>query len=103
MADNEAIAVTQEGVKAIKSLSETIDTGEKSIKADARRLSDINTAGLGGEHTKQIGDAIKAVEEAIKDSSEPIKDIVERLNNLANAYNAIINKDYGYESVKSGK
>ena len=99
--DSNKIAVTTEGVKTIQNLSKQIDEGGKKIKTDAQSLGSIDTAGLGGEHVKEIQDAIKAVEQAISESTEPIKTVVERLNNLANTYNAIINKDFGYKSIKS--
>lgn len=88
-------AVNDEGVRALKEMSQKIIECAESIKNSADELSSVadeNSAVL-GPHQESISSILQEIREAEQISAEPIAVISETLKNISEKYQAIIDDD----------
>jgi len=91
-------AVNQEGVDALRTLSQRLPELLEEIKAAADQLNSTanDTNGL-GPHASTIEEIVESIQTTVKDAEEPINTLSEVIADVAEGYQEIID-DNIYET-----
>lgn len=98
-------AVNEEGVQALKNLSNEVLESTESIKSAAQALkgaADDNASAL-GPHQASISNVLEEIQTAEQAAAEPVQEVSDKLNEVAEKYQGIIDDDpFSGMSVDSG-
>lgn len=88
-------AVNEEGVSAMQSAANSIQSSLEAIFALTNRIRSlaIDHSGCIGPHESSIEEALEQIEESVKSASEPANSVADKLNEVAEAYEEIISND----------
>lgn len=88
-------AVNEEGVSAIQSTANSVQSSLEAISALTNKIrsSASNYCGCIGPHESSLEEALEQIEESVKSASEPANSVAEKLNEVAEAYEEIISND----------
>lgn len=86
-------AVSDEGVQALKGMSQAISSAKDEISGHAQKLKSAGDGQDLGPHAASIVSAAETIEEAINGASDPLEDIAAVLEDVADSYEEIIGND----------
>ncbi len=88
-------AVNEEGVSAMHSTANSVQSSLEAISALTNRIrsSASDHSGCIGPHEASLEEALGQIEESVKNASDPANSVAEKLNEVAEAYEEIIGND----------
>ena len=91
-----AIAVNDEGVRALQDFSARIEEGVEAIKGECDKMTGIvdQYSGKIGPHAGEIKSALDEIKGAILRGTVPAHNVSEKLLDVADAYQEIIDTQY---------